>query len=97
MIQNLIDYDEVQLRAMHQQITDEIKRRREIKSLQNRVLFTENDRVEYTSSRKGRVETGIITKINRTKAVVRSDSDSKLWNVPLSMLRLRNKTATVTV
>ena len=44
--------------------------------------------VVLVDNRKGRVEKGIVKKVNRTRAVV--DINSQGWNVPFSMIRKEN-------
>ena len=64
-----------------------IKMRRDDLARQLKVELSIGD-VVLIDNRKGKVERGIVKKVNRTRAVV--DINSQGWNVPFSMIRKEN-------
>jgi hypothetical protein len=44
------------------------------------------DRVMAAGGRKLNGDKGTIVKVNRTRAQVRLDNDTRIWNIPLTML-----------
>ena len=64
-----------------------IKMRRDDLARQLTVELSIGD-VVLIDNRKGKVERGIVKKVNRTRAVV--DINSQGWNVPFSMIRKEN-------
>jgi lactam utilization protein B len=67
-------------------IVEAVKMRRDqlhFKSTQN---FKAGDRVEFTSSRSGRVITGSVIKVKIKYILVHSDNNQR-WNIPGGMLR----------
>ena len=74
---------EDELRTLSNQIHDEIQHRGQMKKHSLNV----QDKVTFISSRKGNATiTGTITKINRTRALVKDDNTETTWRVPFSML-----------
>ena len=45
-------------------------------------------RVLVDGNRSG-TDSGTIVKVNKTRCQVRLDSDGRLWNIPISMIRIR--------
>ena len=68
-------------------VRDSIKMRRDDLSRQVISELSIGD-VVLIDNRKGKVERGIVKKVNRTRAVV--DINSQGWNVPFSMIRKEN-------
>ena len=65
-------------------VRDSIKMRRDDLARQSKAELSVGD-VVLVDNRKGRVEKGIVKKVNRTRAVV--DINNQGWNVPFSMIR----------
>ena len=65
-------------------VRDSIKMRRDDLARQSKVELSIGD-VVLVDNRKGRVDKGIIKKVNRTRAVVEIGNQG--WNVPFSMIR----------
>ena len=65
-------------------VRDSIIKRRDDLARQLKVELSIGD-VVLVDNRKGRVEKGIIKKVNRTRAVVNINNQG--WNVPFSMIR----------
>lgn len=74
-------------------IVEAVKMRRDqlhFKSTQN---FKAGDRVQFTSSRSGRVITGSVIKAKIKYILVHSDNNQR-WNIPGGMLKLIPQTVT---
>ena len=75
-----------ELREVNTYVVALIKGQRKADAAVMRATLSVGDRVSY-DGRKGYTE-GTVTKVNRTKCIVRADGDSayQTWNVPMSML-----------
>ena len=70
-----------------------VKMRRDQLHFANTKTFKTGDRVEFTSSRSGRVITGSVIKAKIKYILVHSDNNQR-WNIPGGMLRLIPQTVT---
>ena len=75
-----------ELREVNTYVVALIKGQRKADAAVMRTTLSVGDRVSY-DGRKGYTE-GTVTKVNRTKCIVRADGDAayQTWNVPMSML-----------
>ena len=75
-----------ELREVNTYVVALIKGRRKADAVVMRATLSVGDRVSY-DGRNGYTE-GTVTKVNRTKCIVRADGDPayQTWNVPMSML-----------
>lgn len=67
-------------------IIEAVKMRRDRLHSQNAQSFRAGDRVEFTSSRSGRVLTGKVSRVKIKYVVVDCDNGQR-WNIPGGMLR----------
>lgn len=74
-----------ELKNTNLMVVDEIKRRREIKTLEKRGMFYTHDAVKF-KDKQGIVVYGTIIKINRKTAVIQELNSRKRWKVDFTLL-----------
>ena len=77
-----------ELRELNAMVADILKLRQAHNSVVARSSFKVGDEVVMAATKRTKEEVGVITKINKTKAVVRVGA--VLWNCPFSMLTIKN-------
>ena len=77
-------YDD--LRQMYEIMLQTLKNQRNFENKTAAIALSVGEKVEWIGKRgKG---TGTITKINRTKAVVKDSNGFTMWTIPMSMLKV---------
>jgi hypothetical protein len=72
-------------------IVEAVKMRRDLLHFQNTKSFKSGDRVQFTSSRTGKVLTGKVDRVKIKYVVVDCDNGER-WNIPGGMLKLISQT-----
>ena len=92
--QALEGFNEEDLLTINETCCAIIKHKRATKNLVAKAQFNVGDAVTWKCSRKksmhyGKMLTGVIKKINRSKCEVKQDDSTITWTIPFSMLQVK--------
>ena len=96
LLENVQDWAEDDLLNLNSQIVAMIKHKRDMRTMLKRTTFAVGDKVEWVNTRKrdkdyNKTLTGVITRMNPKKCVVKQDDSYTRWNMPYNMITKREQ------